>query len=169
MKRLSFAHWPCSIARTADIVGDSWTLLVLREAFYGIHRFDQIQRALGIPRNTLTERLGKLLEEGLLIKRAYTDEPKRYEYVLTEKGRDFFGVIAAITRWGDRWLAGEEGAPITLHHESCGHDTHAEVVCAECGHSLRAEETTMHTGPGYPEQLARHPEVRRRFEPDHEA
>jgi DNA-binding HxlR family transcriptional regulator len=148
-----------------DLLGDWWTPLVLREAFYGIHRFDEFQRTLGIARNTLTDRLRRLVDEGLLEKRLYQSEPRRYDYVLTEKGNDFFGVLAAMSRWGDRWLAGDAGAPVTFHHEPCGHDTHAEVVCAECGEPLRAEDTSMRMGPGYPERLKDRPDVRRRFAP----
>jgi DNA-binding HxlR family transcriptional regulator len=146
-----------------DLLGDWWTPLVLREAFYGISRFDEFQQGLGIARNTLADRLRKLVEEGLLEKRPYQTEPRRYDYVLTEKGRDFFGVLAAMSRWGDRWLAGENGAPIVLHHRTCGHDTHAEVACASCGEPMRAEDTTMRMGPGYPEQLKARPAVRQRF------
>lgn len=130
MRRTSLAHWPCSIARALDLLGDQWTPLVLREAFYGIRRFDDFQESLGIARNTLTERLRRLVDEGLFDKQRYQDEPARYDYVLTEKGRDFYGVLAAMARWGDRWLAGAEGVPVVLHHERCGRDTHAEVVCA---------------------------------------
>jgi len=149
-----------------DLLGDWWTPLVLREAFYGIGRFDDFQRELGIARNTLTDRLRRLVDEGLLEKKLYQTEPRRYDYVLTEKGRDFFGVLAAMSRWGDRWLAGVEGAPITLHHDACGHDTRAEVVCAECGQPLRSEDTAMRMGPGYPERLKGRPDVRRRFGDD---
>ncbi|NUR03041.1 MAG: helix-turn-helix transcriptional regulator, partial [Streptomyces sp.] len=86
MKRTSFSNWPCSIARTMDLVGDAWTPLVLREAFYGIRRFDEFQKELGIARNTLADRLRLLVDEGLLDKRPYQDEPVRHDYVLTEKG-----------------------------------------------------------------------------------
>lgn len=163
MRRTSFAKWPCSIARTMDLLGDAWTPLVLREAFYGIRRFDEFQQGLGIARNTLTDRLRRLVDEGLLEKRAYQSEPVRYDYLLTEKGRDFFGVLAAISRWGDRWLAVQDGVPVVLHHDRCGHDAGPEVVCAACKEPLRPEETSMRMGPGYPARLARRPEVRRRF------
>jgi DNA-binding HxlR family transcriptional regulator len=163
MKRTSFAKWPCSIARTVDLIGDAWTPLVLREVFYGIRRFDDIQAGLGIARNTLADRLKLLVDEGMLEKRAYQSEPVRYDYVLTEKGNDFFGVIAAMSRWGDRWLADDAGAPITMHHERCGHDTHAEVVCAHCREPLTAADTVMRMGPGYPERLAARPDVQARF------
>jgi DNA-binding HxlR family transcriptional regulator len=146
-----------------DLLGDWWTPLVLREAFYGIRKFDDFQRELGIARNTLNDRLHRLVGEGLLEKQPYQREPMRYDYVLTEKGTDFFGVLAAMSRWGDRWLADEEGAPIVLHHEPCGHDTHAEVVCASCGEPMRAQDTTMRMGPGYPDRLKSRPDVQRRF------
>lgn len=136
---------------------------MLREAFYGICRFDDFQQALGIARNTLTDRLRRLVDEGLLEKQQYQSEPVRYEYRLTEKGRDFFPVLAAMSRWGDRWLAGSEGPPITFHHDRCGHDTHAEVVCAECRQPIAAEEIQMRLGPGYPPRLAERPDVQRRF------
>ncbi|MER6461940.1 winged helix-turn-helix transcriptional regulator [Streptomyces sp. NPDC001288] len=163
MKRTSFATWPCSIARTVDLLGDHWTPLVVREAFYGIRRFDEFQRELGIARNTLTDRLRHLVDAGILERRPYEAEPPRYDYVLTEKGRDLFAVLAAMSAWGDRWLAGESGVPVVFHHESCDHDTTAEVVCAQCRAPLRAGDTSMRTGPGYPERLARRPDVRRRF------
>lgn len=163
MKRTSFARWPCSVARTMDLLGDWWTPLVMREAFYGIRRFDEFQQGLGIARNTLSDRLHRLVEEGLMEKQPYQTEPVRYDYVLTEKGRDFFGVIAALTRWGDKWLADEAGPPITLHHTDCGQDTHAEVVCAHCGKPLTSENTTMLMGPGYPAKLAQREDVQRRF------
>ncbi|MFD1047583.1 winged helix-turn-helix transcriptional regulator, partial [Kibdelosporangium lantanae] len=119
MKRTPFGAWPCSIARAVDIVGDWWTPLVLREMFYGLKRFDEFERTLRIGRNILTQRLNRLVAEGLVERVPYQDKPLRHEYVLTEMGRDFFPVLAAMTRWGDRWLA-PEGAPVVLHH-SCGH------------------------------------------------
>jgi DNA-binding HxlR family transcriptional regulator len=146
-----------------DILGDWWTPLVLREAFYGIRKFDDFQMELGIARNTLAERLRRLVDEGLLEKRQYEESPRRYEYILTDKGLDFFPVLAAMSHWGDRWLSGEDGPPVTFHHESCGHDTHAEVTCKICGEPLLAGNTSMHMGPGYPPWLAHRPEVQRRF------
>ena len=146
-----------------DLLGDWWTPLVLREAFYGFQRFDEFQRALGIARNTLTDRLRRLVDEGLLEKRLYQEEPRRYDYVLTEKGREFFAVLAAMTAWGDRWLADPAGPPITFHHNACDHDTHAEVVCAHCKQPLHADDTAWQMGPGFPEKLKQRPDVRRRF------
>ncbi|MFJ2605496.1 winged helix-turn-helix transcriptional regulator [Streptomyces sp. NPDC087425] len=116
-----------------------------------------------------TDETHVLLELALLDRphrRPYQDEPPRHEYVLTEKGRDFFGVRAALAGWGDGWLAGEEGAPIVFRHAPCGHDTGAEVVCASCRRPLRADDTSTRMGPGFPEELRERPEVRRRFAPD---
>ena len=148
MKRTSFADWPCSVARTVDILGDWWTPLVLRESYLGVRRFDDFQHRLGIGRNILTQRLGRLVDEGLLARRPYQERPLRHEYVLTDKGRDFYPVMAAITRWGDAWLDGGEGPPVILHHTRCDHDMHAEVVCSECGEPIEVREVRARPGPG---------------------
>jgi DNA-binding HxlR family transcriptional regulator len=151
MRRTSFARWPCSIARTMDLLGDQWTLLVLREAFYGVRRFDQFQTSLGIARNTLTERLDRLVGAGLLERQRYQVKPARYEYVLTAMGRDFFPALTAIMHWGDRWLDDGIGAPMTLRHNDCGQVTHAEVHCPHCDGALSAETVSFEPGPGLPE------------------
>ncbi|HSP37627.1 MAG TPA: helix-turn-helix domain-containing protein [Frankiaceae bacterium] len=163
MRRTSFEDWPCSIARTADMLGDGWTLLVLREAFYGETRFDGFIEALSIARNTLTDRLRRLVDAGLLDRRPYQADPVRHDYALTEKGRDFFGVLAALNAWGDRWLAGEPGAPVLLRHDACGQDVHAEVVCGHCEQPLAPADVTPRPGPGYPQRLLNRPAVQRRF------
>ncbi|MFE0100385.1 winged helix-turn-helix transcriptional regulator [Streptomyces sp. NPDC059009] len=163
MRRTSFAHWPCSIARTMDLLGDWWTPLVLREAFYGVRRFDGFQQSLGVARNTLADRLRRLVDEGLLEKRPYQTEPVRHDYVLTEKGRDFYGVLMAMNAWGDRWLADEQGPPVVFRHEPCGHTSRPEVVCADCGDPMTPANTSARLGPGYPARLAGRPDVRERF------
>lgn len=165
MKRTSFAHWPCSIARTVDLIGDWWTPLVLREAFYGITRFEEMQRNLGVGRNVLTARLQRLVREQLLERCKYQDRPERFEYRLTAKGRDFFPVLMAMTRWGDRWLDRGRGAPVTLRHTACGRITRAEVVCAACRQPLAPGEVRAELGPGFPPKLAGRPGVRARFGP----
>ena len=163
MKRTSFAKWPCSIARTIDLIGDWWTPLVLREAFYGVTRFEEMQRSLGIGRNVLTERLQRLVAEEILERRKYQDHPERFEYKLTEKGRELFPVFAAVARWGDRWLDRGRGAPVLFRHRPCGHITQAEVVCAECRRPLELSEMESELGPGFPQRLLTHPQVRARF------
>jgi len=147
VKRTPFADWPCSLARTVDIVGDWWTPLVLRECFLGTRRFDDFQRHLGIGRNILTQRLGRLVDEGMLARRPYQEHPPRREYVLTDKGRDFFPVVAAIMRWGDRWLDDGAGPPLVLHHTGCDHDIHAEVVCSSCGEPLALRDVRARVRP----------------------
>lgn len=133
-----------------DLLGDQWTLLVLRQAYLGTRRFERFQAELGIARNTLTERLDRLTEAGVLRRVQYQDRPARHEYALTDMGRDFFPALAAIMRWGDRWLDGGRGAPMALRHAGCGHRTHAVVRCAECDEELRVREVTLERGPGYP-------------------
>jgi DNA-binding HxlR family transcriptional regulator len=153
VKRTSFANWPCSIARTVDLIGDGWTPMVLREAFYGTTRFDDFERALGIGRNVLSQRLGRLVEEGVLERRAYQQNPLRHDYVVTTKGRELFPVLAAMMAWGDRWLAPADGPPVLLQHVSCGHDARAEVVCGECHQPLELDQVRLHLGPGFPDRL----------------
>jgi DNA-binding HxlR family transcriptional regulator len=150
VKRTPFADWPCSIARSVDLLGDWWTPLVLRECYLGVRRFEDFQRNLGIGRNILTQRLGRLVEEGMLARRPYQERPARHEYVLTDKGRDFYPVLAAMQAWGDRWLAGAEGPPVVLHHRGCDHDMEAEVVCSHCGEPIGVRDVRARPGPGYP-------------------
>ena len=123
MQRTRFDHWPCPIARSADVLGDGWTPIVMREAFLGCRRFEQFQQRLGVSRATLGQRLNKLVHEGMLEKVAYQEKPKRYEYRLTEKGRAFFEVLAAMWRFGEDWLFGRGHAPVQLRDR----DSEAEI------------------------------------------
>ncbi|GAA2596349.1 helix-turn-helix domain-containing protein [Actinomadura fulvescens] len=166
MKRTPFSRWPCSVARTVDVLGDWWTPLVLREAFYGVTRFDDFAKSLGIGRNVLTQRLGRLVEEGMLERVPYQERPVRHEYRLTEKGRDFFPVLMAMMRWGDKWMAGDDGPPILTRHTTCGHTAHAEVVCSECRQPLRHGDVRPELGPGFPERLREPAEELPRFAAD---
>jgi DNA-binding HxlR family transcriptional regulator len=150
MKRTAFASWPCSIARSVDLLGDWWTPLVLREAFLGARRFDDMQRSLGIGRNVLTQRLKRLVDAGLLDRMRYQERPDRYEYVLTDKGKDFYPVLAAMAAWGDRWLSGEQGPPVVFQHKVCGHDMTAKVVCSECGEPIKVRDVRARTPDGRP-------------------
>lgn len=148
MRRTSFNNWPCSVARTSDLLGDWWTPLVLREIFFGTTRFEDIHTALSIGRNVLTERLKRLTEEGVVERRPYQDRPPRFEYHLTEKGQDFYPVLLAIVRWGDRWLHGDEEPPLRLRHTTCGEITHGELVCAHCREPLRHGEVRTEVEDG---------------------
>jgi DNA-binding HxlR family transcriptional regulator len=131
-----FSDMNCSIARTLSIIGERWSLLVLRDAFYGVKRFEHFQKDLGIARNVLTDRLNKLVEHGVLEKRPYEDRPPRYEYRLTPKGRDLLPVLLAMMRWGDRWEPIGDRPPVKLIHEKCGNVTHPVSSCAHCGEEL---------------------------------
>jgi DNA-binding HxlR family transcriptional regulator len=160
MRRTRFDTWPCSIARTVDIVGDWWTPLVMREAFYGAHRFEEFQQRLGLSRNVLAQRLDRLVEEDMLIRRPYQQRPLRHEYRLTDKGRDFFAVLAAMIRWGDRWLAGPSGPPIELRDRRTGRPVQPEIVDAATGRPIDIRQIVPAPGPGLPTELAEQLEQR---------
>jgi DNA-binding HxlR family transcriptional regulator len=148
MKRTSFGDFSCSIARTLDVVGERWAMLIMRDVFLGVTRFEDLQRDLGVARNVLAERLDALVDEGLLERSPYHQRPLRHEYVLTAKGRDLASPLMAIMAWGDRWESGAGGPPVTLRHDACGEMTRPEVVCSCCGEPLTAESVTAHAGPG---------------------
>jgi DNA-binding HxlR family transcriptional regulator len=122
----------CSVARTLDIVGEKWALLAVREVFLGNRRFDEMIRKTGAPRDTLTARLRTLVEAGILERRRYSEHPARYEYCLTEVGKDLYPVILTLRQWGDTYLAGADGPPLVFTHR-CGHTLKARLVCESCG------------------------------------
>jgi DNA-binding HxlR family transcriptional regulator len=131
----------CSIARTLDIVGEKWALLAVREVFLGNRRFDEMVKRTGAPRDTLAARLRTLVAAGILERRRYCEHPARFEYHLTQAGRDLYPVIMTLMRWGDRYLAGDGGPPLVLQHH-CGHRLAAQVVCEACGEPLEARDTS---------------------------
>lgn len=144
----SFGEIACSIARTVDVVGQRWTPLILRDLFAGLTRFEDIRRDLGIASNILAARLDELEGHGVVERRQYQSAPPRYEYLLTDKGRDLYPVIATLLAWGDKWQAGRDGPPALLVHDECGCATTAKTVCAQCGGELSADTTTATAGPG---------------------
>lgn len=131
----------CSIARALDVVGEKWALLAVREVFLGNRRFDEMIRRTGAPRDTLAARLRTLVASGILERRQYSEHPARYEYRLTEAGRDLYPVIVTLMRWGDKHLAGEDGPPMVLEHH-CGHRLEARLVCESCGEAVDPRDTT---------------------------
>ncbi len=137
----------CSVARTLSVVGERWTLLILRDAFLGTRRFDSFQKNLGITRHRLSERLVKLVEQGVLVKVPYNDKASRYEYRLTRKGLGLYPVLMSLGRWGDEWMDGGEGAPLEYVHLACGNKTKPILTCSECGEALRPEEVAVEIGP----------------------
>jgi DNA-binding HxlR family transcriptional regulator len=143
----------CSIARTLEVIGERWTILILRDCFMGIRRFDDFQRSLGVARNVLSARLQRLVDEGILEKRAYEQRPVRYEYRLTEKGRDLWPILMTLLKWGDRYEA-EGGAPYVFQHRDCGGEINEQLSCDRCGAPLGPRDLERKPGPGYPRSEA---------------
>lgn len=141
MRRSSWSGVDCSIAQTLDVVGDPWTLLVVRDAFFGLRRFEDFRRSLGIPRATLSARLGTLVDCGVMVTREYSDQPVRHEYVLTAKGRALAPILVAMLQWGDEWSA-PDGPPVTLVDADSGEPLRPVYVDERSGrplHDLRIE------------------------------
>lgn len=131
------------MANTAELIGDRWTVLILRDAFLGVRRFDEFQGDLGIARNVLTDRLSTLVEAGIFSPRLYQERPPRFEYRLTEKGRDLYDVLVTMWRWGDKWSPPQERFLRNLVHIDCGAVTHAVVRCEACGGDLETHNTRV--------------------------
>ena len=148
MKWDDLAAEPCSMARSLAVIGDRWTLMILRDCFLGVRRFDEFQARLGISRAIVAERLGRLTQSGVLGKLAYQSNPLRHEYRLTDKGRDLHPVVMAIVHWGDSHYGGDAGAPLIHRHKGCGCDFHPVQSCSECGEPVGARDVEVHPGPG---------------------
>lgn len=133
VSRTSLSHLECSVANTVDIVRDSWTVLILRDAFQGIRRFDQFVESLAIARNTLASRLERLVETGLMTAQPYQDNPVRYEYRLTDKGKDLFDVLMTLWSYGERWNPPNSPDRQRAIHIDCGHEADTVAHCGHCG------------------------------------
>lgn len=144
---------PCSLARSLAIIGDNWTLLVLRDCFLGVRRFDDFQQRLGVTRHVLSDRLRKLADGGVLEKVAYQERPLRHEYRLTTMGRDLYPVIAHLAQWGDKYLAGDAGPPLVRVHRQCGEPLEAKLQCGHCGDSVEAQDIRLEENPYWAGQL----------------
>jgi DNA-binding HxlR family transcriptional regulator len=151
-----------SVGRALSLVGDRWTIMILRETFFGVRRYGQFARNLNIPRPTLSLRLRKLVDSGLLDRVLYSTEPERHEYRLTQAGRDLFPAVIALMRWGDTYLAGPEGPPIVLHHETCGKRTQPHLTCDVCGEEINTRNVLPERGPGFITEPVSPPERTRR-------
>jgi DNA-binding HxlR family transcriptional regulator len=136
----------CSIARSLELIGERWTLLIIREAFLGTKRFDEFQRALGVARNVLQARLERLVDAGILDRVPYQERPVRHEYRLTEKGTELWPVLVALLKWGDRHAA-PDGPPVVLTHRGCGGEVDDRRRCARCGAELEARDVRAVPGP----------------------
>lgn len=147
----------CSVARCVAVVGDRWSLLVLRDCFLGVRRFDDFQARLGITRHVLADRLKSLVEEGVLKRVAYQQRPERFEYRLTEAGRDLYPVIMGLVAWGNKHRAGARGRPVLHRHKACQHHFDAVMICSECNEPLDPRQVEVEPGPGLPRsQQIRH-------------
>lgn len=138
----------CSVARTVSVIGDRWTILILRDCFLRVRRFEDFQARLGITRHVLADRLRKLVRLGVLQRVRYQQKPRRYEYRLTPKGLDLQPVLLAIMHWGDTHMAGRRGRPVLLEHLDCGHVFDPVVACSQCGGLVNAKNVRVRPGPG---------------------
>jgi DNA-binding HxlR family transcriptional regulator len=153
-----YENQACSIAGALEVVGERWSLLIVRDVFLGLRRFDEIQADLGIARNVLQTRLTRLLDHGVLERRLYQERPPRYEYRLTEKGLDLWPTVVALMHWGDRYAAPAGGPAVVLEHRGCGGTVNEHRICEKCGASLTVRESRALPGPG---AGADHPLLRR--------
>ena len=147
MLRRDYANQNCSLAGALEVIGERWTLLIIRNAFLGIRRFDDMQRQLGIARNVLTARLDRLVDEGILRRSLYQERPERYEYRLTKKGVDLWPVVVALLHWGDDHVH-PDAPPLVLQHKDCGGAVDRHRMCAKCGAALEAWDVEPRLGPG---------------------
>lgn len=143
MPRSEIGHQSCPVARSIDVVGDPWTLMVLRELFLGSHRFDELEAQTGVSPHLLSLRMRKLQDAGIVERRAYQERPTRYEYQLTTKGLDLWPVIMALRAWGDRWHDWPEGKPVKLRHQGCGKRSEPKVVCGSCGEPMGPRDVSI--------------------------
>ena len=146
--RASFAKFHCSIARAIEHIEPTWTPLILRDFFFGLRRFEELGKDLGLASNMLADRLDALVERGILERITYHERPARYEYRPTRKGAELFPVLLGFMTWGDAWTSEPDGPPVQLRHMLCGRAMHAQVVCRACGESVTLENVTAHAGPG---------------------
>jgi len=147
----SYENQRCSLARALEMVGERWTLLVIRDLFCGLSRFDDLQASTGVARNVLTNRLDRLVENGLVAKRPYQERPVRHEYELTDKGNALWRVMHELLLWGDRFAPAPEGRPTILTHRECGGEIGPGGVCERCGERPASRgELRLLPGPGAP-------------------
>jgi DNA-binding HxlR family transcriptional regulator len=160
VRRVSFDEMQCSMARTLEVVGEWWTPLIVREVSLGRRRFEEIQDDLGISRNVLTDRLNKLVDEGVLERRNIAQTGTRHEYHLTEKGHDLFALLVALLQWGDKWVPNPKGPHTELVHTGCGHVTHPVLTCSSCGEPITDADIRARPGKRFRDDPD-HPLVRR--------
>jgi DNA-binding HxlR family transcriptional regulator len=143
----------CSVAQCLEVVGEWWSMLIVRDVFLGVTRFDEIQERLGISRNVLDQRLSRLVDTGVLARVPYSDHPPRFDYRLTDKGRDLWPVLTSMREWGDKYAA-PAGPPVLMIHKGCGEVSAAIMTCSSCGQPIGPRDVTVAAGPGAVEPLA---------------
>jgi DNA-binding HxlR family transcriptional regulator len=146
VERKSFSDMNCSVAQCLEVVGEWWSMLILRDAFLGVTRFDRFQERLGISRNILNQRLAHLVEAGVLAKVPYSDHPPRHDYRLSEKGQDLWPVVTTMRQWGDKYAA-PNGPPLHLTHQACGEIAEGVLTCSACGEPIGQRDVRAVTGP----------------------
>jgi len=147
VQRTSFETMNCSVAQCLEVVGEWWSMLIIRDAFLGVRRFDDFQARLGISRNILNVRLTTLVDAGVLERVPYQQRPVRHEYRLTDKGRDLWPVLTTMREWGDKWAA-PNGAPLEVVHDACGNVMHLNHICSACGQPADRCSLHLRRGPG---------------------
>jgi DNA-binding HxlR family transcriptional regulator len=152
VERKSFADMHCSLAQCLEVVGEWWSMLIIRDVFLGVTRFDDFQQRLGISRNILNQRLTTLVDAGVLTKVPYSEHPPRNDYRLTEKGRDLWPVLTAMRQWGDKYVA-PDGPPMKMKHKGCGRFVEAVMTCSHCGERIGPRDVLAVAGPGVVETL----------------
>lgn len=157
MKWDRVGEMPCSIARTSAVIGDRWTVLILRNAFLRMRRFEDFQASLGMTRHLLASRLKRLVDEGILARVPYQQTPLRHEYRLTDKGKALHPVLMAFTAWGDAWMDKGAGPPLLYQHQNCGKHLRPVMVCSECREPIDVHRVTPLPGPGLAAARARKP------------
>ena len=133
MKKPELLASHCSVAKAASVLGDTWTILVIRELFLGSHRFEEIQAQTGASSATVANRLQRIVDHGIAQRVRYSEKPPRSEFRLTRKGAELWPVIVSMMQWGDRWLRGRSRPPLRIVHHVCGHDDGYDLVCRHCG------------------------------------
>ena len=142
-----FPRDACSVASTLGVIGERWTMHVLREAFLGVRRFEDFRRNIGVARNILSDRLNTLVAEGILRRERYSEHPPRYEYRLTRKGIDLYGILIELMKWGNRWNPNPEGPAVVLRHRECGAVIEPAFACPDCGEPVQAWDLEALPGP----------------------
>jgi DNA-binding HxlR family transcriptional regulator len=144
----------CSVAKALEVIGERWSLLIVRDVMHGHRRFGEMQESLGIARNVLAARLERLVDEGILERRSYQESPPRHEYFLTEKGLDLWPALIALLNWGDRYTPRPDGPPRLIVHKECGGAVSDRGICEDCGKVLHARDARELPGPGFEAALA---------------